>query len=54
VSGDADAETFKAFEAAELRRVLAPDGRMALAVWDVPERVGILGPLAEALRAADA
>jgi SAM-dependent methyltransferase len=40
--------------AAELRRVLVPDGRVALAVWDVPERVGILGPLAQALRAADA
>jgi len=40
--------------AAELHRVLVPGGRVALAVWDVPERVGILGPLAEALRAADA
>jgi ubiquinone/menaquinone biosynthesis C-methylase UbiE len=40
--------------AAELHRVLVLGGRVALAVWDVPERVGILGPLAEALRAADA
>ena len=40
--------------AAELHRVLGPGGRVALTVWDVPERVGILGPLAEALRAADA
>jgi len=40
--------------AAELHRVLVPGGRVALTVWDVPERVGILGPFAEALRAADA
>jgi SAM-dependent methyltransferase len=40
--------------AAELHRVLVPGGRVVLAVWDVPERVGILGPLGEALRAADA
>ena len=36
--------------AAELHRVLGPGGGVGLAVWDVPERVGILGPLAEALR----
>ena len=40
--------------AAELRRVLEPGGGLALAVWDMPERVGILGPLETALRAVDA
>jgi SAM-dependent methyltransferase len=40
--------------AAELRRVLAAGGGVALAVWDVPARVGILGPLEAALRAVDA
>jgi SAM-dependent methyltransferase len=40
--------------AAELCRVLAPGGGVALSVWDVPARVGFLGPLEAALRAVDA
>jgi SAM-dependent methyltransferase len=38
--------------AAELRRVLAPGARVAVAMWDQPERVAFLGLLDEAIRAA--
>jgi ubiquinone/menaquinone biosynthesis C-methylase UbiE len=38
--------------AAELRRVLAPGGRVALAMWGPPERVPFLGLFDEAMRAA--
>lgn len=40
--------------AAEFARVLAPDGRLALTVWDVPERARFLGALVEAVAAAGA
>ena len=40
--------------AAELARVLAPGGRVALTVWDVPERAGFLGVVLEAIAAAGA
>jgi SAM-dependent methyltransferase len=36
--------------AAELRRVVAPGGRVAVAMWDQPERVAFLGLLDEAMR----
>jgi ubiquinone/menaquinone biosynthesis C-methylase UbiE len=38
--------------AAELARVLAPCGRLALTVWDVPERALFLGVLLEAVAEA--
>jgi ubiquinone/menaquinone biosynthesis C-methylase UbiE len=38
--------------AAELRRVLAPGGRVALAMWGPPERVPFLGLFDAAMRAA--
>jgi ubiquinone/menaquinone biosynthesis C-methylase UbiE len=38
--------------AAELRRVVAPGGRVALAMWGPPERVPFLGLFDAALRAA--
>jgi SAM-dependent methyltransferase len=40
--------------AAEFARVLAPGGRVALTVWDVPERAGFLGVVLEAIVAAGA
>jgi hypothetical protein len=40
--------------AAEFVRVLAPGGRLALTVWDLPERARFLGVLLEALAAAGA
>lgn len=40
--------------AAEFARVLAPGGRLALTVWDLPERARFLGVLIEALSAAGA
>jgi SAM-dependent methyltransferase len=40
--------------AAEFARVLAPGGRLALTVWDVPERARFLGVLLEAVAAAGA
>jgi SAM-dependent methyltransferase len=39
--------------AAELRRVVAPGGRVAVAMWDQPERVEFLGLFDAALRAAN-
>jgi SAM-dependent methyltransferase len=39
--------------AAELRRVLAPGGRLAVAMWDQPERVEFLGLFDAAMRAAN-
>ena len=39
---------------AEFARVLVPDGRVALTVWDVPERARVLGVLIEAVAAAGA
>ena len=38
----------------ELVRVLAPGGRLALTVWDVPERARLLGVLVDAVAAAGA
>ena len=38
----------------EFVRVLAPDGRLALTVWDVPERARILGVMVDAIAAAGA
>jgi SAM-dependent methyltransferase len=38
--------------AAELRRVVAPGGRVAVAMWDQPERVAFLGLLDAAMDAA--
>jgi ubiquinone/menaquinone biosynthesis C-methylase UbiE len=38
--------------ARELRRVLAPRGRVAVAMWDQPERVAFLGLLDAAMEAA--
>jgi SAM-dependent methyltransferase len=40
--------------AAEFVRVLAPGGRLALTVWDVPERARFLGVLVDAIAAAGA
>ena len=40
--------------AGEFARVLAPDGRLALTVWDVPGRARFLGALVEAVAAAGA
>jgi SAM-dependent methyltransferase len=40
--------------AAELARVLAPGGRVALTVWDLPERALFLGVLLEAVAEAGA
>ena len=40
--------------AAELARVLAPDGRLALSVWDLPERARLLGVLVDAVTEAGA
>jgi ubiquinone/menaquinone biosynthesis C-methylase UbiE len=40
--------------AAEFARVLAPNGRVALTVWDVPEQARILGVLVDAVTAAEA
>jgi SAM-dependent methyltransferase len=40
--------------AAEFVRVLAPGGRVALTVWDLPERARFLGVLVEALATARA
>ena len=40
--------------AAEFARVLAPGGRVALTVWDVPERAEFLGVVLEAIAAAGA
>lgn len=40
--------------AAEFVRVLAPGGRLALTVWDLPERARFLGVLLDALAAAGA
>ena len=40
--------------AAEFARVLAPGGRVALTVWDVPERARFLGVLVDAVAAAGA
>ena len=39
---------------AEFVRVLAPGGRLALTVWDVPENARLLGVLVDAVAAADA
>jgi SAM-dependent methyltransferase len=39
--------------AAELRRVVAPGGRVAVAMWDQPERVEFLGLFDAAMRAAN-
>ena len=39
---------------AEFARVLAPGGRLALTVWDLPERAQFLGVLVESLAAAGA
>jgi SAM-dependent methyltransferase len=39
--------------AAELRRVVAPGGRVAVAMWDQPERVAFLGLLDDAMREAE-
>ena len=39
---------------AEFLRVLAPGGRLALTVWDVPENARLLGVLVDAVAAADA
>jgi ubiquinone/menaquinone biosynthesis C-methylase UbiE len=39
---------------AEFVRVLAPGGRLALTVWDVPERARFLGVLVDAIAAAGA
>jgi ubiquinone/menaquinone biosynthesis C-methylase UbiE len=39
--------------AAELRRVVAPGGRVAVAMWDRPERVEFLGLFDEAMHAAN-
>ena len=40
--------------AAEFVRVLAPGGRLALSVWDVPERARFIGVLLDAVTAAGA
>jgi SAM-dependent methyltransferase len=40
--------------AAELARVLAPGGRLALSTWDVPSRGRLVGVLADAVRQAGA
>jgi ubiquinone/menaquinone biosynthesis C-methylase UbiE len=40
--------------AAEFVRVLAPNGRLALTVWDVPEQARFLGVLVDAVAAAGA
>jgi SAM-dependent methyltransferase len=40
--------------AAEFARVLAPDGRLALTVWDVPDRARFLGVLVDAVATAGA
>ena len=40
--------------AAEFVRVLAPGGRLALSVWDVPERARFIGVLIDAVTAAGA
>jgi SAM-dependent methyltransferase len=40
--------------AAEFARVLRPGGRLALTVWDVPERARIFGMLVDAVTAAGA
>ena len=40
--------------AAEFVRVLAPGGRVALTVWDVPEKARLLGVLVDAVAAAEA
>ena len=40
--------------AAEFVRVLAPGGRLALTVWDVPEKARLLGVLVDAVAAAEA
>jgi ubiquinone/menaquinone biosynthesis C-methylase UbiE len=40
--------------ASEFVRVLAPDGRLALTVWDVPEKARILGVLIDAIAQAGA
>ena len=40
--------------ASEFARVLAPDGRLALTVWDVPERARFIGALVEAVATAGA
>ena len=40
--------------AAELARVLAPGGRLALTAWDVPEKARFLGVFLDALTAAGA
>ena len=40
--------------AAEFVRVLAPGGRLALTVWDVPEQARLLGVLVDAVAAAGA
>jgi SAM-dependent methyltransferase len=40
--------------AAEFGRVLAPGGRVALTVWDVPDQARVLGVLVEAVAAAGA
>lgn len=40
--------------AAELARVLASDGRLALSAWDVPERARLLGVLVDAVAEAGA
>ena len=39
---------------AEFVRVLAPGGRLALTVWDVPENARLLGVLVDAVAAAEA
>ena len=40
--------------AAEFVRVLAPGGRVALTVWDVPEKARLLGVIVDAVAAAEA
>ena len=40
--------------AGEFARVLAPDGRLALTVWDVPGRARLIGALVDALATAGA
>ena len=39
--------------AAEFVRVLAPGGRVALTVWDLPEKARLLGVLVDAVAAAE-
>ena len=53
-SFDAVVGNFILLHLAEFLRVLAPVGRLALTVWDVPENARLLGVLVDAVAAADA